>query len=39
MKSTGIPLAERMRPHSLDDVVGQQHLAGKNGVLRKLIDG
>ncbi|MDL2322642.1 replication-associated recombination protein A [Bacteroidales bacterium OttesenSCG-928-A17] len=32
------PLAERMRPQSLDDYVGQKHLIGKNSVLRKMID-
>jgi putative ATPase len=32
------PLAERMRPHSLDDYVGQKHLVGKGSVLRKMID-
>ena len=32
------PLAERMRPHTLDDVVGQKHLIGENKVLRNLID-
>ncbi|MCH4017486.1 MAG: replication-associated recombination protein A [Prevotella sp.] len=32
------PLAERMRPHSLDDFVGQQHLVGPGGVLRNMID-
>ncbi|MDR1372104.1 MAG: replication-associated recombination protein A [Dysgonamonadaceae bacterium] len=32
------PLAERMRPHSLDDYVGQQHLVGKGSVLRKMLD-
>ncbi len=31
------PLAERMRPTSLDDYIGQEHLAGENGVLRKSI--
>ena len=31
------PLAERMRPVSLDDLVGQEHLVGKNGILRKSI--
>jgi putative ATPase len=31
------PLAERMRPHTLDEVVGQEHLVGENGVLRKTI--
>ena len=29
-------LAERMRPRSFDDYVGQQHLVGKDAVLRKM---
>ena len=33
------PLAERMRPRKLDEFVGQDHLIGKNGPLRKIIDG
>ncbi|MDT8419709.1 MAG: replication-associated recombination protein A [Desulfuromonadales bacterium] len=32
------PLAERMRPHSLDEVVGQQHLLGPGRLLRQLIE-
>lgn len=32
--SLNAPLAERMRPHSLDDFAGQQHLAGEGKVLR-----
>ncbi len=32
------PLAERMRPRTLDDYVGQQHLVGQGAVLRKMID-
>ena len=32
-----IPLAERLRPKSLDDFIGQDHLIGKNGVLLKSI--
>lgn len=32
------PLAERMRPRTLDDYVGQQHLVGPGAVLRKIID-
>ena len=32
------PLAERMRPRTLDEYVGQQHLVGVGGVLRKMID-
>ena len=31
------PLAERMRPTCFDEVAGQQHLVGKNGILRKLL--
>ena len=33
------PLAERMRPRSLEEFVGQDHLVGENRILRKLIDG
>ncbi|HEX5024841.1 MAG TPA: replication-associated recombination protein A [Agriterribacter sp.] len=33
-----IPLAERLRPRSLDDLVGQEHLTGKGSVLRKAIE-
>ena len=32
------PLAERMRPHTLADSVGQKHLVGEGAVLRKMID-
>lgn len=32
------PLAERMRPKSLEDYVGQQHLIGEGAVLRRMID-
>lgn len=32
------PLAERMRPSTLDQYVGQQHLVGPKGVLRQIID-
>jgi putative ATPase len=31
------PLAERMRPAKLEDLVGQDHLTGANGVIRKAI--
>lgn len=31
------PLAERMRPRTLEDYIGQQHLVGPNGVLRRMI--
>jgi putative ATPase len=38
MKLSQKPLAERMRPQSLGDLIGQEHLVGGNGVLRKAID-
>jgi len=33
-----LPLAERMRPHNLRDLVGQEHLTNENGVLKKALD-
>lgn len=32
------PLAERLRPQTLDDYIGQKHLVGPDAVLRKMID-
>ena len=32
------PLAERLRPKSLDEYIGQKHLVGPQAVLRKMID-
>ena len=32
------PLADRMRPEEFDDIVGQEHLFGKNGSLRKMTE-
>jgi putative ATPase len=34
-----VPLAERMRPNTLSDLVGQSHLTGSNGILNKLVNG
>ena len=34
----GAPLAERMRPRSLAEFVGQEHLVGEGHILRKLVD-
>lgn len=34
----GIPLAEYLRPQTIDDIVGQEHLVGTNGVIRKLVE-
>jgi putative ATPase len=33
----GIPLAERMRPQTLDDVIGQSHLLGDKEILRQIV--
>ncbi|MFT7282775.1 MAG: putative ATPase, partial [Cyclobacteriaceae bacterium] len=33
------PLAERMRPTTLDQLIGQDHLVGPQGVLRRAIEG
>ena len=33
------PLADRLRPTSFDEIAGQAHLVGKNGILRRLTDG
>jgi len=39
MSYTSKPLAaERIRPQTLDDLIGQEHLVGKNGVLRRAIE-
>ena len=35
---TNIPLAERLRPQSLDDYVGQAHLVGGGGVFRRFLE-
>lgn len=32
------PLAERMRPRTLDDYIGQRHLVGEGAILRNMID-
>ena len=32
------PLAERLRPKTIDDYIGQEHLVGKNGVFRKFFE-
>jgi putative ATPase len=33
------PLAERLRPKTLDEYIGQKHLVGPGAILRKMIDG
>lgn len=32
------PLADEIRPHSLDDVVGQRHILGERGLLRRIVE-
>lgn len=36
--NSSVPLAERMRPQTLDDLVGQEHLTGRGSVLRTAIE-
>ena len=36
--STYKPLADEIRPKSLDDVVGQQHILGSDGLLRRIVE-
>lgn len=33
-----IPLAERMRPNTIDDIVGQEHITGKGSILRNALE-
>ena len=33
------PLADQLRPKSLDEVAGQRHILGEQGVLRRIIQG
>ena len=32
------PLADEIRPTSLDDVVGQRHILGRDGLLRRIVE-
>ena len=32
------PLADRVRPHGFDDMVGQENLVGPGGILRRMVD-
>ena len=32
------PLAERLRPKTLEDYIGQKHLVGPDAILRKMIE-
>ena len=36
--SSNIPLAERLRPKSLEEVLGQEHLTGEKGTIRKMLE-
>ena len=37
-RGTEVPLAERLRPQTLDEFAGQKHLLGKDKILRRLIE-
>ncbi|PWZ94214.1 recombinase RarA, partial [Staphylococcus pseudintermedius] len=32
------PLASRMRPRNIDEVIGQQHLVGETGIIRRMVN-
>ncbi len=38
MEKNHLPLADKLRPQKLSEFVGQEHLVGKNGIIRKLIE-
>ncbi|MCH5229953.1 MAG: replication-associated recombination protein A [Muribaculaceae bacterium] len=38
MSNNNIPLAERLRPVSLNDYIGQEQLVGENGIIKKMIE-
>lgn len=38
MATNNIPLAERLRPDSLETYIGQKHLVGENGIIRKMLE-
>ena len=39
VRAEKVPLAERMRPRTLDEYVGQEHLLGPGRLLREMVDG
>lgn len=38
MKTDNRPLADQMRPNTIDDVVGQRQLLGENGLVRRMVE-
>lgn len=38
MNSDNRPLADQMRPSTIDDIVGQSNLLGENGLIRRMVD-
>ena len=38
MQNTTRPLADIMRPNTIDEVVGQQNLLGENGIIRRMVE-
>ncbi|MCA9804190.1 MAG: replication-associated recombination protein A, partial [Cyanobacteria bacterium HKST-UBA02] len=39
LKSRKAPLADRMRPASLDEIAGQEKLLAEGGVLKEMVEG
>src|SRR6187549_516272 len=37
LPAANAPLADRLRPHSLDEVVGQEHLTGADGAIGRMV--
>lgn len=37
-RSDSAPLADRMRPHTLDDIIGQDHLLGQGAPIRRMVE-
>jgi len=38
MENSHVPLADRIRPKTFKNFVGQEHLVGKNGIIKKLVE-
>ena len=38
MKNETRPLADQMRPETIDEIVGQSNLLGENGIIRRMVD-
>lgn len=38
VSNSSIPLAEKLRPQTLDDFIGQEHILGEGKILRRIIE-